>query len=120
MDMHLKNFSLIVRDNVVSLSPAYDLLNTTLVLEKAEEESALPLNGKKKNLTRKLWIDYFCTERLGLPDRQIDAILDDFEKTLPKWRELIDRSHLPGAKKEGYHELLNERSIRLEIGPKHS
>ena len=27
-DMHLKNFSLWMRDGVVSLSPAYDLLNT--------------------------------------------------------------------------------------------
>ena len=72
-DMHLKNFSVIVRAGVVSLSPAYDLLNTDLVLEKATEETALPLNGKKKNLTRKLWLDYFCTERLGLPARQLDT-----------------------------------------------
>ena len=119
-DMHLKNFSVVVRDNVVSLSPAYDLLNTTLVLEKAEEESALPLDGRKKNLTRKLWLGYFCTERLGLPDRQVDAILNDFQMTLPKWRDLIDRSHLPEGKKEAYHELLNERSERLEIGPQNS
>lgn len=26
-DMHLKNFSVIVRDSVATLSPAYDLLN---------------------------------------------------------------------------------------------
>ena len=119
-DMHLKNFSVIVRNNIVSLSPAYDLLNTTLVLEKAEEESALPLNGKKKNLTRKLWLDYFCTERLGLPDRQVDAILGDFQEARPKWHGMIDRSHLPEAKKEPYHELLNERSQRLELGPGNS
>ncbi len=119
-DMHLKNFSVIVRDNVVSLSPAYDLLNTTLVLEKAEEETALPLDGKKKKLTRKLWLDYFCTECLGLPARQVDTILGDLNAVLSKWHNLIDRSHLPEAKKEVYHDLLNERSRRLEIGPEYS
>jgi serine/threonine-protein kinase HipA len=116
-DMHLKNFSVIIRNGVVSLSPAYDLLNTSLVLEKAEEESALPLKGKKKNLTRKLWLDYFCTERLGLPSRQIKTILVDFRKAHPAWHALIDRSHLPEPKKEAYHELLNERHGRLEIEP---
>lgn len=117
-DMHLKNFSVIVRDKVVSLSPAYDLLNTTLVLEKAGEETALPLDGKKKKLTRKLWLDYFCSERLGLPTRQLDKLLTDLTRALPKWHDLIDRSHLPEAKREVYHDLLKERSERLEIDPK--
>jgi len=31
-DMHLKYFSLIIRDNKIELSPAYDLVNTTIVL----------------------------------------------------------------------------------------
>src|SRR5690606_22249590 len=57
-DMHLKNFSFQIQNGVVSLTPAYDLLNTTLVLESAVEESALPLAGKKSRLTRELWIDY--------------------------------------------------------------
>ena len=47
-DMHLKNFSIWLRDGVVSLTPAYDLLNTTVVLENATEESALPLQGKRR------------------------------------------------------------------------
>lgn len=115
-DMHLKNFSLIVRDKVVSLSPAYDLLNTTLVLEKAEEESALPLDGKKRKLTRKLWIDYFCLERLGLPGRQVEFIVADLGKALPRWHDLIARSHLPEAKKGIYQKLVSERSGRLEVG----
>ncbi|MFZ9938539.1 MAG: HipA domain-containing protein [Luteolibacter sp.] len=119
-DMHLKNFSVIVRDQVVTLAPAYDLLNTTLVLEQAAEESALPLDGRKKNLSRKLWLDYFCTGRLGLPDRQVGAILDDFRRALPAWHDLIDRSHLPEAKKDAYHQLLDERSARLAIGPENS
>lgn len=115
-DMHLKNFSLIVRNSVVSLAPAYDLLNTTLVLERAEEETALPLNGNKKNLTRKLWIDYFCVERLRLPSRQIDALLADLRRALTVWHGLIDRSYLPDNKKEAYRNLLDERGGRLDMG----
>lgn len=46
-DMHLKNFSLITRGPKVSLSPAYDLLNTTIAQRHAQEEIALPINGKK-------------------------------------------------------------------------
>jgi serine/threonine-protein kinase HipA len=119
-DMHLKNFSLIVRDGVVTLSPAYDLLNSTLVLETAEEESALPLNGKKKNLTRQLWLNYFCKERLGLPGRQIETIVSDLQNALPEWHDLINRSYLPEAKKETYQNLLSKRSERLGIGPESS
>lgn len=52
-DMHLKNFSLITRGPKVELSPAYDLLNTTIVTPKTTEELAMPINGKKSHLTRK-------------------------------------------------------------------
>ncbi len=56
-DMHLKNFSLIVDKGKVSLAPAYDFLNSTLVLENASEESALPLRGRKRKLSKEDWID---------------------------------------------------------------
>jgi len=45
-DMHLKNFSVIRRDLKVELFPAYDLLNSTIILN-SQEELALPLRGKK-------------------------------------------------------------------------
>ncbi len=115
-DMHLKNFSLWHRDGVVSLTPAYDLLNSTLVLGQAKEESALPLNGKKKHLTRKLWLSYFCKERLRLKESQIEAILKQLSVALPVWRQLIDRSYLSPAAKEGYAEILEERVARLKLG----
>ena len=82
-DMHLKNFSIWLQDGVVSLTPAYDLLNSTLVLENAKEESALPLQGKKRKLTKELWLDYFCKERLNLNERQIDKVVKDLQKAMP-------------------------------------
>ena len=49
-DMHLKNFSLIGRNNKIELSPAYDLLNSTISMGTATEELALPINGKKRKI----------------------------------------------------------------------
>lgn len=113
-DMHLKNFSIWVRDGVVSLTPAYDLLNSTLVLENAREESALPLHGKKK-LTKKLWLNYFCQERLKLTDSQVAIIVQDFKEVLPTYSELIGRSFLSEERKSKYREILFARAKRLGI-----
>lgn len=114
-DMHLKNFSVLVRDGVAALSPAYDLLNTTLVLQEAREESALPLGGKKRNLTRKLWIETFCRERLRLSVGQIDSLLSEIQNTVPRWHDLIDRCYLSESKRDSYHALVDNRCERLGI-----
>lgn len=114
-DMHLKNFSLWVRGGVVSLCPAYDLLNTTLVLENAAEETALPLNGKKRNLTRKLWLDYFCGERLQLSAAQIGKIVKEFRDMLPEFEDLIGRSFLSDEGKAAYRKILAERCGRMGL-----
>ena len=112
-DMHLKNFSIWVQNGVVSLTPAYDLLNSTLVLENAKEESALPLHGKKKKLTRKLWLNYFCRERLKLTEIQVAKILQDLQEAMPAFDDLIERSHLSKGHQFWYREILNERAKRL-------
>lgn len=98
--MHLKNFSLVVREGVVGLSAAYDLLNTTLVLENASEESALPLRGKKRELTRDDWVDYLCRERLKLPGAILDRLLSNLHDGLGEWTELIRRSYLSPRRQE--------------------
>ena len=86
-DMHLKNFSLITRDAKVELAPAYDYLSSTVAfmalgkrLEEIEEV-ALPLQGKKRNLTRKALITYFGKDRLSLPVKVI-WVTDGFSVTL--------------------------------------
>lgn len=112
-DMHLKNFSLVVRNGVVCLSPAYDLLNTTLVLGNASEESALPLHGKKCNLTRNDWVDYLCRERLGLPPAILDPILHTLDAARDSWERKIQNSYLSAPAKAGYLEILNDRRSRL-------
>jgi serine/threonine-protein kinase HipA len=52
-DMHLKNYSLLEQPGIgMTLSPAYDLVNTALVNPADDEEMALTLNGRKKKLQK--------------------------------------------------------------------
>ena len=113
--MHLKNFSIWMQDGVVSITPAYDLLNSTLVLENAKEESALPLQGKKRKLTKELWLDYFCKERLNLNEGQIDKIVKDLQKAMPAFNELIKQSLLSEDRQAGYRTNLHARAKRLGL-----
>ncbi len=114
-DMHLKNWSLMTDQGRVTLAPAYDLLNTTMVLERAIEESALPLNGRKKNFTKDNWLGYFCKDRLKLPDPIRDEILKDLSEAVPKWQALIGRSFLSIKAQTAYAHILQERLTRLGL-----
>lgn len=114
-DMHLKNFSLITRDSITTLSPAYDLLNTTIVLPRAAEELALPLHGKKHNLTKKDFTHYFALERLSLNKIIIDETINSIKTTIPRWHTLIEASFLSKAMQEKYLMLLDARCKRLEL-----
>lgn len=108
-DQHLKNFSLITRDDKVALSPSYDLLNTSIALANPQEEIALPIQGKKSNLTRKILAGYWGKERLGLNDKTIGKVSGELESALPVWRGLISKSFLSPAMKEKYSDLLDKR-----------
>lgn len=112
-DMHLKNFSLITREDIVSLSPAYDLLNTTIALPNPTEELALPLRGKKSKLKRGDLIDYYGRERLKLTPKAIDRVLSDLESILPHWFDLLNRSFLSFLKRATYRDVLQLRTDRL-------
>lgn len=114
-DMHLKNFSMIVRNDKIELSPAYDLVNSFIALPKASEELALPLNGKKRNVTKSDLIDYFGMHRLSLNARVIDQIQSGLGSALPRMRELIAISFLSDAMKEKYRRILDERAGVLEL-----
>jgi serine/threonine-protein kinase HipA len=114
-DMHLKNYSLITRNNKVELSPGYDLLNTTIALPNPQEEIALPLAGKKRNLNYKVLINYWGKERLGLNDVVINQVVSTFTKVREEWERLINISFLSQKMKGNYLELLNSRRERLKL-----
>lgn len=114
-DMHLKNYSLITRNDKIELSPAYDLLNTTIALNIAEEEIALYLNGKKNNLKRQDFIEYFAFEHLKLTEKSINNVLNKISKSIPVWIKLIDFCFLSDKMKQKYIELIEKRRKILNL-----
>ncbi len=107
--MHLKNFSLITKNNKTTLAPIYDFLNSTIAIKNPEEEIALTLKGKKSNLRATDFIDYYGKERLQLNEKTIAAILEQMKKATPEWKELLEISFLLDDMKEKYLELLKYR-----------
>jgi serine/threonine-protein kinase HipA len=111
-NMHMKNFSLLTRGDVVELAPAYDFLSTTLALPNPQEEFALPLRGKKSNLTRSDLFRYFARERLQLNDAALAGVVTRFREALPQWGGLIERSFLSPALQGRFRALLESRARR--------
>ena len=114
-DMHLKNFSLITRNQKVELAPAYDFLSTTIAIKNPKEELALPIRGKKSRLTRNDLMRYFARERLQLNERILSDLVSRFMKAIPLWRDLLARSFLSAEMKQKFALLLDERTARLQF-----
>jgi serine/threonine-protein kinase HipA len=112
-DMHLKNFSLIRRENLIELSPAYDLINTTIAMEKVKEELALPIKGKKSRFTKDDLLNYFGREKLNLSESVLKKELLEFESSINKWNEIIDCSFLPENLRRKYKNLVKDRWSRI-------
>ena len=107
-DMHLKNFSLYAPNTTEHiLAPAYDLVNTLLVIPEDTEELALTLNGKKRKLTR----HDFETAMLssGLNEKVVSNIFRKFLRIYPQWEATIRNSFLPADLQEAYWQLIQQR-----------
>lgn len=112
-DMHLKNFSLYNPDDSGHmLTPAYDMLATTLVMPDDTEELALTLNGKKRKLRKADFIRSITSS--GVDEKVIDNMARRFGRVLPKWFDLIDRSFLPEDMRHAYKNLILRRIIMLK------
>ena len=114
-DIHLKNFSIVTRGSRRTLSPAYDLVNTTIALPEAREELALPLREKKSRLTREDLTGYFGRERLRLTPLAIETTLGRFSEAHPYWEELIAASFLSETAKRAYGDLVADRFARVSL-----
>jgi len=109
-DLHLKNLSLWTGASAqVSLSPAYDLLNTRLFLP--EDQLALSICGNKKEITPRMWRDFgaYC----GLPHRAIASLAGALHQACPDACALVERSFLVAEQQQEYTRLLTERAMVL-------
>ena len=112
-DMHLKNFSLITRKNMIELSPAYDLLNSTISMAKAAEEMALPIAEKKRSINKADLFKYYGEDRLKLTGKTILSEIQNLVDKKDGLERMIKISFLSMAMKDKYTELIMERYRRL-------
>ncbi|MCX6140317.1 MAG: HipA domain-containing protein [Candidatus Kapabacteria bacterium] len=111
-DMHLKNFSLIqLQGNEFVLAPAYDLVNTSILMPSDNEELALPLNGHKSKLHRKHFETGFTT--MGLTPKQQEGILNKYRNVQGSWTDMVSASFLSEEYKVAYTSVLSSRYSAL-------
>ena len=110
-DMHLKNFSLYRPADNYMLTPAYDLLSTSIVMPDDDEELALTLNGKKKKIKK---VDFETAMRdSGMDDKAIANLFGRFYKAIPRWNDLIEHSFLPDEMRQAYRAQIESMTARL-------
>jgi len=110
-DMHLKNFSLYAPKGKWILTPAYDLLNVSMVNPKDTEELALTLNGRKKRIKKEDFVSAMTLS--GIIPKVFDNLLEKYRKLLPKFNEMIDLSLLDDEGKKIYKQSIASRLERL-------
>lgn len=119
-DAHLKNFSLINRgDGEYHLSPAYDLINTSLhlyeprifALDKGLFREGMHLTDTR-TVTRVDFEEF--GRRIGLATRLVKRELDNFATEQPLAKELIYRSFLSDKLKKYYWQSYNYRRTTLQ------
>ena len=106
-DAHLKNFSLINKDGEYRLSPAYDLINTSLHLVQPRIfalDKGLFREGMKLTDTHQIGRGDFeeFGRRIGLPHKVVKRELDTLGAEKPLVRNLIERSFLSDSLKRQY------------------
>jgi serine/threonine-protein kinase HipA len=112
-DMHLKNFSLISRTHgQYVLSQAYDLVNVHLVFPEDNEDLALTLDGRKKNINKQNFVRAMASSGIG--EKVIENIFRKFTNVVSKWYNFIDLSFLPTELKEKYKEEIGANLGKLQ------
>ena len=107
----MKNYSLLRgSDGLQHLSPAYDQLCTRLVIE--NDDLALPVGGKKANLTRRTWLEY--AEYCGIPEKAATRVLTGLVDATGDALSLISRSFLSEEMRERYRRNVSEPSAVLK------
>ena len=120
-DAHMKNFSIINRDGEYFLAPAYDLINTSVHVQSdadlgligglSPEIETSDVYDKSGHLCR-LDFERFA-ERIALPKKRADLVLDMYMDIPQQTYELIDCSYLDNKMKRNYKRIIEERRQRF-------
>ncbi|HOF27444.1 MAG TPA: HipA domain-containing protein [Clostridia bacterium] len=109
-DMHLKNFSLIETapgSRQYVLSSAYDLLPVNIILPEDEDQFALTLNGKKRNIRRKDFLTF--AENSQIPIKSAEKIINQVVSLKDTYLSLCRDSYLPDNMKSELEQLITAR-----------
>ena len=120
-DAHMKNFSLVHKRGEYFLAPAYDLINTCVHIQ-SESDLGL-LDGLSPDIEKsdvydrtghpcRLDFERFA-ERIGLPKKRADMVLDMFMDIPQETYALINRSFLNDKMKRSYKRIIVERRERF-------
>lgn len=109
-DMHLKNFSLIETapgSRQYVLSSAYDLLPVNIILPEDEDQFALTLNGKKRNIRRKDFLTF--AENSQIPIKSAEKIINQVVSLKDTYLSMCRDSYLPDNMKSELEQLITAR-----------
>ena len=117
-DAHLKNFSLIKRDGEYRLSPAYDLMNTSLHLSEPRIfalDNGLFREGMELSDVRQPDASDFMEfgKRIGLPQRLLETEIKRFNTENQIATGLVNRSFLSDNLKKRYIVSMKYRQAML-------
>lgn len=123
-DAHIKNFSLYSphQDGVYELTPAYDLINTSLHTD--DFRTALDLFKDEENYNGKFFKDnrfYGASDflefanRIGIVEKRAVKFIRDITAHIPEMDEMLDRSFLTDEAKAQYKENIRDRAKALKI-----
>jgi serine/threonine-protein kinase HipA len=111
-DAHLKNFSLLRKEEVGhQFSPAYDIVNSRLVLPAEREEMCLSLQGKKNRIALGDFIK--LSEHFGLNKTQTNNSLTRLNELKPTIESMVSESFLDQRLKDRFLEIFRERMARI-------
>ena len=123
-DAHIKNFSLYCphQDGVYELTPAYDLINTSLHAD--DFRTALDLFKDEENYNGTFFKDngfYGASDflefakRIGIVEKRAKKFILDITAHIPEMDEMLDKSFLSDAAKAQYKENIRDRAKALSL-----
>lgn len=113
-DQHLKNFSLLETapgNRIFVLSPAYDLLPVNVLMPEDQDETALALNGKKRNLRRSDFLS--LAQACQLSEKAAERLIYTLSGLREKLSSLCESFPVSGELGSSMQALISERLSRL-------
>ena len=123
-DAHIKNFSIYCphQDGAYELTPAYDLINTSLHAD--DFRTALDLFKDEENYNGKFFKDngfYGASDflefarRIGIVEKRAQKFILDITAHIPEMDEMLDKSFLSDGAKALYKESIRDRAKALSL-----